>query len=120
MVEVAQPADSLLLAFAPLHKRALGLAVGIVFGCAVFCATAVIILSNRAPFAPNLGLLSQFFVGYSVTWPGAVVGLLWGGVLGYLSGWCFAFLRNLILASYFLYLRANVEMKQYRNFIAHI
>jgi GT2 family glycosyltransferase len=114
-------APPLLLTFAPLHKRALGFAMSIVFGALMFLATSLLILSyHGGALGPNLSLLSQFLAGYSVSWRGAIVGLFWGSVLGFLIGWGFAFVRNFVMALYFFYLKAGLEMKRYREFLAHI
>lgn len=118
--EQAEPVPrKLILAFAPLHKTALGIAFGSVCGILVFVGTAVVLL---APLArpPNLGLLSQYLIGYSVSWKGAVIGLLWGGLLGFLVGWLIAFLRNLVLAFYLFLVKARAEVNQYRDFLDHI
>ena len=47
---------------------------------------------------PTLGLLSNFFPGYSVTWSGSVVGLFYGALSGAVAGFVLAFIYNLIVA----------------------
>ena len=42
----------------------------------------------------HLELLARFYVGYSVSWVGAVVGLIWGFVDGFICGWLFGWLYN--------------------------
>ena len=68
---------SLRLAFAPLHKRAFGTAMGVVGGLGLFAVTVFEVLRNPTEPSP-LHLLSQYFAGYDVTWAGAGLGLLWG------------------------------------------
>ncbi len=66
------PARDVALAFAPLHKRAFGTAVGIVLGIAVFATTAWCILRGDPP-----GLIhsvSYVLPLHDVTWAGAVLG----------------------------------------------
>lgn len=112
---------SLLLAFAPLHKAGLGAACAFVCGLLVFFVTAFLIVTHSGgPLGPHLGLLSQFFLGYSVTWEGALVGLLWGSALGFVVGWMFAFVRNLVLALYLILIRARADVDEYRDFLDHI
>ena len=41
---------------------------------------------------------NNFLAGYEPSAVGAVVGLAWGGGLGFLLGWLTAFLRNFILS----------------------
>jgi hypothetical protein len=106
-------------AFAPMHKRALGVAVGLTAGAGVFLLTAFhIVLAS--PEAANIELLSQYFYGYRVDWPGALVGAWWGGVAGFVAGWFFAFVRNFALATWLLVVRARVELFEARDFLDHI
>lgn len=108
-----------LLAFAPLHKRAFGLALGITAGLTVFLLTAVVVLRPEHP-APDLILLAQYFSGYEVSWRGAVVGAFWAGVAGFTAGWFLAMCRNLALGITLLVLRTRSEMDQTRDFLDHI
>jgi len=78
MIDLANPPEvAPELAFAPLHKRALGMAVGITAGLLVFVGTIFhqVIHSHAEP---NVGLLAEYFYGYSVSVQGAFIGLLWG------------------------------------------
>ncbi len=85
--------QSVVLAFAPLHKRAFGLAVGLATGLVLFILTLIYIV--RAPGeGANLWLLGQYFRGYRVTVPGAFVGFAWGMFVGFIGGWFLAFVRN--------------------------
>ena len=107
------------LAFAPLHKRCLGVAVGVALAALVFALTALHIL--RSPSEPYpLVLLEQYFLGYTVTWPGALVGAAWSFWLGFVLGWGFAFARNLVLAATAIIFRARAELEQTRGFLDHI
>ena len=110
--------DFLILAFAPLDKRALGVACGVVSGLLVFVVTALEIGTH--PVHSNLALLGQFFWGYTVSWKGAVVGLLWGGVAGFLAGWIVAFVRNFTVAAYLLLIRSEAEAEKYGDFLDHL
>ncbi len=100
-----------LLPFAPLHKRAMGVAIGVVAGGVLWLATAILLLKGGYPVGPMLGLLGQFLYGYSVTWAGSFIGLLWGFVLGFVAGWCFAALRNGIFRLWLklIYWRAEID-----------
>lgn len=74
-----------------LHNTAFGLASGIVWGLTVFVATAWIMLKGGGT---TLVLLEQFYVGYSVSWPGALIGLVYGFVNGFIWGWLIVWLYN--------------------------
>lgn len=110
--------QELVLFFAPLHKRAFGLATGLALGIVVFLTTALYLL--RPDPAIHLELLGQFFYGYTVSWRGALVGLAWGGLTGFVAGWFAAFCRNLALAVSLLLVRSRAELQQTRDFLDHI
>ena len=114
-----QPASSVLVAFAPVHKRALGVAVGMVVGLLVFTVTAFHVVVQPAA-ALDIGLLSQYFYGYAVTWSGAFVGLFWGFVTGFVAGWFLAFVRNFVIAVTIFTLRAKAELARTSDFLDHI
>jgi hypothetical protein len=106
-------------AFLPIHKRALGMAVGVAAALVVFLATAVHLLLDPQPGLP-LPILSQYFAGYTVSWPGAFIGAAWGAFVGFVVGWFFAFLRNFFLAVMLLVVRSRAELSQTNDFLDHI
>jgi hypothetical protein len=106
-------------AFAPLHKRTLGLASGIVAALAVFAVTAFHIVA-APPEAANIQLLAQYFYGYDVTWRGAVIGAWWSFVAAFVAGWFVAFVRNFVLATWLFLVRAKVDLARTTDFLDHI
>jgi hypothetical protein len=107
------------IAFAPLHKRCLGVAVGVSVALAVLALTLVHIA--RSPDEPYpLILLQQYLLGYSVSVTGALIGAAWGFWIGFVLGWAFAFVRNFVLAATALFFRARAELAQDRGFLDHI
>ncbi len=116
--------EAIVYAFASLHKRRFGLAVGVAAGLLMFLLTAVELLVE-GPGVPqdptfSLGLLRSYFAGYSVTWTGAFVGFGWGVVTGAIAGWFLAFVRNIVLASQVFLIRTRVELTRTRDFLDHI
>jgi hypothetical protein len=111
--------DVLTYAFAPVHKAALGVAVGLVAGLAIFLVTAFHVVVHPTG-GPNLGLLAQYFYGYDVTWLGAVIGLFWGLVTGFVAGWFMAFVRNLVLSISLFVIRTRARMDATADFLDHI
>ncbi len=110
-------AEELALLFSPLHKRALGTAFGAVFGLVVFVLTVHhLIVQPRF----NLGLLAEYFYGYTVTWQGAFIGLFWGFVAGFAGGWFLAFCRNLVITASMFVSRTRAELRATRDFLDHI
>lgn len=108
---------SLALAFAPVHKLALGIAVGMVAALVMVGVTAFQIVA-APPDGPELSLLAQYFYGYSVSWPGAAIGAFWGFLTGFVAGWFVAFVRNFVLALWASLVRANAELSS--SFLDHI
>jgi hypothetical protein len=114
--ELAVP---VLRAFAPIDKRALGVAVGVVSGVALFAFTGFHALMRPATALP-LELLAQYFYAYEVTWRGAFVGLFWGFFTGFVAGWFIAFTRNLAMATMAFILKTKGELANTRDFLDHI
>ena len=115
----AYPSDPVVLAFAPAHKSAMGIAIGVVAALSCFLLTAVPLLRGRPPEF-ELALLANYFYGYDVTWSGAVLGAAWAFFTGFVMGWFFAFLRNALLAVRLVVLKARAELAQTSDFLDHI
>jgi hypothetical protein len=77
-----------------LNGTVMGLAFGAASGLAVFVATNWLVLKGGDPVGPHLGLLSQFFLGYSVTFAGSFIGFAYGFASGYFAGWLIARIYN--------------------------
>ncbi len=107
------------LLFAPLNKRAFGVAVGVAVGLVIFGVT-LLDLGARSDSVAGLELLNQYFAGYSVSVSGAVIGLVWGIAVGFCAGWFVAFVRNLVLAVSLFLLRERAELDETRDFLDHI
>ena len=83
-----------------LNAKAFGLVCGIIWGGAIFVMTIISSLTNTAPKAYD-GYAGQFinglvsiYPGYNVSFSGAVVGVLWGGITNFIFGAFFAWLYN--------------------------
>jgi hypothetical protein len=104
--------------FPRAHKLALGLAVGLTVGSAILAVTAFHLVLR--PDGLPLELLSQYFRGYDVTWPGALIGFGWGFATGFVAGWMLGFVHNFTVGLWLLFVRARHDLKQTRNFLDHI
>ena len=80
-----------------ISSHILGLTLGSVTGIGLFAATLWLVAKGGYPVGPHLSLLGQFFPGYSVTFGGSLVGLLYGFSIGFASGWCVGFVYNSVL-----------------------
>ena len=104
---------------APVHKVAVGIAVGVVCGLSVFALTVFHVMLKPTG-APNIGLLSHYLAGYGVSWTGAFVGLFWGGLIGFVAGWFVAFIRNVAIAIRVVMFRSRADLAHSRDFLDHI
>ena len=114
------PDEVLIQAFAKLDKVALGLAAGIIMGLGLFLATIILLIKGGNPVGPNLALLGQYFIGYTVTWKGSLVGLAYGGVSGFILGWSTAFLRNFFVAMYVHTVKLKSNLLSMNDFLGHL
>ena len=87
-----------------LKMKALGLGLGVLFGTGIFLATNWLVLKGGPPSAggmgqvgPHLQLLSQFFIGYKVSFLGSFIGFAYGFAVGTLSGSLIAIIYNKIV-----------------------
>ena len=106
--------------FARLDPLSLGISTGVVFGAGTFLATAILLLRGGQIVGPNMSLLGQYFLGYSVTWSGAFVGLLEAGISGFVLGFIAACLRNWGLAAYALMIKRRLEAESQRDLLDKI
>ena len=88
-----------LRAFAPLNARALALSVGIVAALAMSALTELSMLVDPEHKFP-LGLLRNYFPGYSVSALGILVGALWAFAVGFVVGWLMATVRNIVIGAW--------------------
>jgi protoporphyrinogen oxidase len=105
------------IVFARVDPLALGVAVGTVSGLLVFIATAILVIKGGPVVGPNLSLLGNFFLGFDVTWGGAFVGLLEGGVGGFAIGYLGASFRNWGMKAYAKFMRWREETARRRNLL---
>lgn len=111
--------QELLLAFAPVDKSAFGAAVAVAVALLLLLVTAIPLLRHQEGML-RLDLLASYFQGYSVSWPGAMIGAFWGGVAGFVSGWFAAFVRNLVVAISLFAIRTRAELAETRDFLDHV
>jgi hypothetical protein len=100
MLEQPEPKneEQLTRAVLRLNGSITGLALGFLTGLVIFSATAFLVIKGGRNVGQHLQLLSQFFIGYTVTWPGSFVGLFYGFLTGYFAGWIVAGIYNGIVA----------------------
>jgi len=87
-----------------LNATVQALVVGILAGLVIFVATNWLVLKGghigphgEPVIGPHLSLLSQFFIGYRVSFLGSLVGFAYGFVSGFLVGYFLARVYNLVV-----------------------
>lgn len=87
-----------LLAAAVARMRAgvMATVFALVGAAVLLLATAWLLVRGGPNVGQHLGLLRHYFPGYTVTWPGAFLGGLYGALVGGIVGWTLAHLYNLV------------------------
>ena len=109
--------EQIVQTLAKIDSLALGIALGTVLGLGIFLATNLLLFKGGEKVGPNLALLAQFFPGYSVTYGGSFVGLLYGFVSGFALGWLIAVIRNIIIKIYLHIINLRQKMAAVNDFI---
>lgn len=84
--------------FARIRTGVLAIVCATIGGVGLFLMTAWLLLKGGPHVGQHLQLLSNYFVGYSVTWSGSLVGLFYGALCGGAIGWTIGRIYNRIVA----------------------
>lgn len=84
-------------AIARLRASVMAVVFGLIGGASIWVATVWLVVRGGQTVGFHLGLLSNYFPGYTVTWTGAFLGLFYGALVGGALGWSFAWLYNAIV-----------------------
>jgi len=106
--------------FFKIDRLSLGLATGIAAGCLLFAATLFLVLKGGEDMGANLRLLGQYLPGYSVTYTGCLLGLIYGFGGGFAVGWLYALLRNSVLFLVLSITRRSIERQVVRDFFSRM
>lgn len=82
---------------ARVQAGVLALVLALVSGVGLFIMTAFLLIKGGSNVGYHLRLLGQYFPGYSVTWMGSFIGLLYGAVVGAIVGWSIGRIYNWIV-----------------------
>ena len=88
------PEDTLRTRVLRLNALVTGVALGVLVALGLFVATNWLILKGGEHVGPHPALLGQFFIGYTVTFLGSVIGFGYGFVSGFAVGSMIAALHN--------------------------
>src|SRR5713101_2504232 len=81
-----------------IQAGVLALVGALIGGGGLFVITAWLLIKGGPQVGAHLQLLGHYFVGYSVSWPGSLVGFCYGALLGGVVGWCIGTIYNGIVA----------------------
>ena len=84
-------------AFARIRTGASTVVCSLIGGSGLFLMTAWLLIKGGAHVGQHLQLLSNYFIGYSVTWWGSIVGFFYGALAGGVIGWSVSTLYNKLL-----------------------
>jgi hypothetical protein len=77
-----------------LNGHVLGFVFGVIGALVILIATNWLLIKGGDVVGPHLGLLGQFFIGYSVTFTGSLIGAAYFFVIGYVSGLLIGWIYN--------------------------
>ena len=106
--------------FPKLDPIAFGLSIGAVIGLSLFAVTFLLTITNADISETRLWLLSEFFIGYQVTFGGSFIGMLYGFVSGFIMGWGIAFLRNTVTLIYLAFTFRSAQRSVLSTLLEHI
>ncbi len=93
MNDVKKKEEKLFSGVLRLNAKMLGLVSGLLIGFVIFIATNWLVIrgGHIAPggetvVGPHLNLLSQFFIGYKISFLGSLIGFVYGFAFGTLGG----------------------------------
>jgi hypothetical protein len=69
-----------------LNAKLLGIVLGFLSGAGLFLMTLILVLKGGPHVGAHLGLLSNFFPGYGVSFAGSIIGFFYAFVVGFLAG----------------------------------
>jgi hypothetical protein len=92
------PEEKLFSGVLLLNAKVVGLAFGLILGLGIFVATNWLIIKGGDRVGPHLILLSQYFIGYRVTFLGSLIGAAYGFALGTICGAFMGWIYNKIVA----------------------
>ena len=84
-------------AVARLRAGIMATVFAMVGGTGLFLATIWLVIKGGPNTGQHLSLLQNYFVGYSVTWGGSLIGFLYGALTGGIIGWLIAWIYNRIV-----------------------
>ena len=92
-----QSTDEISQTLAKIKADVLALVCGLIGGVGLFVMTVWLVIKGGPHTGAHLQLLSNYFIGYSVSWRGSIVGLFYGGMVGGIVGWAVGTIYNKVV-----------------------
>ena len=93
----SQLAEPVRIRLMRLEATFTGFVTGTLMAVGLFIATNWLVLKGGPDVGQHLQLLGQYFIGYSVTFVGSLVGAVYAFVLGFLGGYLMARMYNMLV-----------------------
>ena len=94
MMKKSHETDEVSRAVARIQTGVLVLVGALLGGMGLFMMTAWLLIKDGPQVGTHPQLLGQYFIGYSVTWKGSLVGLFYGALTGGIVGWAVGTVYN--------------------------
>lgn len=108
------------LVFAYIDARALGISLGIVCGIWLFLLAFIPRVMKDFQVLRSVKLLAQYFPGFKMSYAGIMVGVVYACVVGFVIGYLFASIRNYLMHFYMKSLRRRGEQEQASELLDHL
>lgn len=79
-----------------IQSSVLALVGALIGGIGLFGMTVWLLVKDGPNVGAHLQLLGNYFIGYSVTWYGSLLGLFYGALTGGIIGWVIGAIYNRI------------------------
>jgi hypothetical protein len=84
-------------AIARIRTNALAAVCALIGGLGLFAMTVWLLIKGGPHVGKHLQLLSNYFIGYTVSWGGSVIGLFYGALFGGAIGWTVGTIYNSVV-----------------------
>lgn len=81
-----------------LNSHILGFVIAVISALVIFLATNWLVIKGGEVVGPHMRLLDQFFIGYSVTFVGSLIGAAYAFVIGYICGLLIGHIYNWVIS----------------------
>jgi len=79
-----------------IQAGVLAVVCALIGGIGLFGMTVWLLIKGGESVGMHLQLLSNYFIGYRVTWTGSLIGFLYGALFGGLIGWIIGKVYNTV------------------------